>query len=44
MKYSKKEIGQELQKELDKGYDTESISNWADALLYNKFKSDLHLK
>jgi hypothetical protein len=29
MKYSKREIGKELRKELDKGYNIERISTWA---------------
>lgn len=32
MKYTKNKIGEELQKELEKGYNIERISNWADDL------------
>ncbi|MFI0436162.1 MAG: hypothetical protein ACH350_10665 [Parachlamydiaceae bacterium] len=32
MKYSKKEIGKVLKEELNKGYNIERISNWADEL------------
>ena len=32
MKYSKQEIGRALREELNKGYDIERISNWADEL------------
>jgi hypothetical protein len=34
MKYSKKEIGEELKRELDKGYDVIRISNWAHNLFF----------
>lgn len=33
MKYSKKEIGKELRKEIDKGYNVQRISTWACDLL-----------
>lgn len=36
MKYSKKEIGQELMEELKKKYSVERISSWAYDLLYIK--------
>jgi hypothetical protein len=39
MKYSKKEIGEELKKELDKGYNIERISSWACDLLYIKMRN-----
>ncbi len=32
MKYSKQEIGKALREELNKGYNIERISNWADEL------------
>ena len=35
MKYSKKQIGEELNKELDKGYDINRIANWADNLFHD---------
>ena len=35
MMYSKKEIGEFLNRELKKGYNVERISNWADELLIN---------
>lgn len=35
MTYSKKEIGEELNRELDKGYSVERISNWADDLFFS---------
>lgn len=38
MKYSKKEIGEELKKELVNGYDIARISNWAYNLLYIKVR------
>lgn len=34
MKYSKKDLGEELTRELDKGYNIERISRWADNLYY----------
>lgn len=34
MKFSKKQIGEYLQKELENGYSIERISNWAYDLLY----------
>ena len=39
MKYSKKEIGENLKKELDKGYNIERISAWACDLLYIKMRN-----
>jgi hypothetical protein len=36
--YSKKEIGEDLKKELDKGYNIQRISNWAYNLLYIKIR------
>lgn len=34
MKYSKKEVGEELKRELDKGYNVIRISNWAHNLFF----------
>lgn len=39
MNYSKKEIGEDLKKELDKGYNITRISNWAYNLLYIKIRN-----
>lgn len=36
MKFSKKEIGKALKEELNKGYNVERISNWADNLFVSK--------
>jgi hypothetical protein len=41
MKYSKKEIREELKKELDRGYDITRISNWAYNLLYIETRGQL---
>ena len=38
MKYSKKEIGEDLKKELNNGYNIARISNWAYNLLYIKVR------
>lgn len=35
MKYSKKEIGELLINELNKGYNIERLSNWADELFFS---------
>lgn len=39
MKYQKKEVGEELKNQLDKGYDLKRISNWAYDLLYIKSRN-----